>query len=55
MKIGHIPHKTNTPHSLLYHNGCKEWDDCFTCPLPDCTWHQDSTRNNATTKEKSKQ
>ncbi len=36
--IGHKPaghHKTN---SLLYGQGCKHWHDCFTCPLPDCTY-----------------
>lgn len=22
------------PHGL----GCKDWDNCFTCPKKDCTW-----------------
>jgi len=25
--------------SLLYGKGCYKHDDCFTCPLPDCTWY----------------
>ena len=27
--------------SPVYKNGCSKYDDCFECPLKECTWQVD--------------
>jgi len=31
-------YKPRLSKSLMYGNGCRLFDDCLSCPLPDCVW-----------------
>lgn len=51
-RIGHNkPTKSYNGVLYLYGLGCKKWNNCFTCPYPECTWEygsapSDAERNN---------
>jgi len=31
-------------YKKTYVVGCRLYNDCFTCPLPDCVWHKVNKR-----------
>lgn len=33
-------HYKPKPNMLIYGNGCRLFDDCLNCPLPDCVWEK---------------
>jgi hypothetical protein len=35
----------NKFNQLRYGNGCRRWNDCFTCPLPDCKFSPGNPQN----------
>jgi len=45
---GHAKNMRGERVDLLYGNGCKNYHDCFSCPLPDCNWNSGSLRGSMT-------